>query len=226
MDEQYLKTPFYGVRKMHAFVQSQGYAANIKRIRRLLRLMGLEVIYPKPRNYRSTSDHKIFPYLLKGLVINRRDQVWSSDITYIPMRCGFLYLTAIMDWYSRYILAWKISNSLDTSFCLDALDEALQLGKPEIFNTDQGAQFTSESFTAKLLANGIMISMDSKGRALDNIFIERLWRSIKYEYVYINSPDTAEQLYHGLSHYIHFYNNERQHQALGYQVPRAVHYKN
>jgi len=211
---------------MHALIRSHDYAVNIKRIRRLLRLMGLEAIYPKPGNYRSVSEHKIFPYLLNGLVINRRDQVWSSDITYIPMRYGFLYLTAIIDWYSRYILAWKISNSLDTSFCLDALDEALQLGKPEIFNTDQGAQFTSDSFTAKLLANDIKVSMDSKGRAFDNIFIERLWRSLKYEYVYVNSPETGEQLYHGLNHYIHFYNNERFHQALGYQVPRAVHYKN
>jgi putative transposase len=214
MDEQYLKTPFYGVRKMHAYVLSYGFAVNIKRIRRLLRLMGLEALYPKPKITKPESGHQIFPYLLNGLVINRRDQVWSCDITYIPMRYGFLYLTAIMDWYSRYILAWKISNSLDASFCLAALDEALQLGKPEIFNTDQGVQFTNKLFTGKLIANDIKVSMDSKGRAFDNIFIERLWRSLKYEYVYINAPETGEELYQGLNKYFHFYNNERFHQAL------------
>lgn len=226
MDEQYLKTPYYGVRKMHTFIRLQGYDVNIKRIRRLLRLMGLEAIYPKPKNYKRTSEHKIYPYLLKGLDIHRQNQVWSSDITYIPMRSGFLFMAAVIDWFSRYILAWKISNSLDTSFCLDALDEALKLGKPEIFNTDQGAQFTSNLFTEKLSANDIKISMDSKGRALDNIFIERFWRSLKYEYIYLNAPETGQELYQGLNEYIHFYNNERFHQSLNYQVPRAVHFKN
>jgi len=226
MDEQYLKTPFYGARRMQAYINYQGYSVNIKRIRRLLRLMGLEAIYPKPNINKPQHGHKIYPYLLNGLSINNINQVWSSDITYIPMKSGFLYLVAIIDWYSRYVLSWKISNSLDSTFCVDALDEALALGCPEIFNTDQGTQFTSESHTSRLNANQIKISMDSKGRAIDNVFIERLWRSLKYEYVYLNAPETGQELYHGLYDYFNFYNNERPHQSLGYQVPSAVHYKN
>jgi putative transposase len=226
MDEQYLKTPFYGARRMQSHINDQGYSVNIKRIRRLLRLMGLEAIYPKPKINKQQHGHQIYPYLLNGLSINDVNQVWSSDITYIPMRSGFLYLVAIMDWYSRYVLSWKLSNSLDSTFCVDALDEALALGCPEIFNTDQGSQFTSDSHTSRLTANQIKISMDSKGRALDNIFIERLWRSLKYEYVYLHAPETGKELYHGLYEYFNFYNNERPHQSLGYQVPRAVHYKN
>lgn len=226
MDEQYLKTPFYGARRMHAHIKYHGYPVNIKRIRRLLRLMGLEAIYPKPNISWQLSGHKIYPYLLDGLSINNINQVWSSDITYIPMKSGFLYLVAIIDWYSRFVLSWRISNSLDSVFCVDALDEALELGCPEIFNTDQGSQFTGERHTSRLKSNEIKISMDGKGRAIDNVFIERLWRSLKYEYVYLNAPETGKELYHGLYDYFNFYNNERYHQSLGYQVPRAVHYKN
>jgi len=226
MDEQYLKTPFYGARRMQAYINHQGYSVNIKRIRRLLRLMGLEAIYPRPNIIKVQPGHKIYPYLLNGLSINDINQVWSSDITYIPMKSGFLYLVAIMDWYSRYVLSWRLSNSLDSTFCVDALDEALELGCPEIFNTDQGTQFTSDSHTRRLTANQIKISMDSKGRAIDNVFIERLWRSLKYEYVYLNAPETGKELYYGLYDYFNFYNNERPHQSLGYQVPSAVHYKN
>jgi putative transposase len=226
MDEQYLKTPFYGTRRMHAHINYQGYSVNIKRIRRLLRLMGLEAIYPKPNISKHQQGHKIYPYLLKGLSINKINQVWSSDITYIPMTSGFLYLVAIIDWFSRFVLSWRISNSLDSNFCVDALDEALKLGCPEIFNTDQGSQFTGERHTNRLKSNEIKISMDSKGRAIDNVFIERLWRSLKYEYVYLNAPETGKELYHGLYDYFNFYNNERYHQSLGYQVPSAIHYQN
>jgi len=226
MDEQYLKTPFYGARRMHAHIKYQGYLVNIKRIRRLLHLMGLEAIYPKPNISKPLSGHKIYPYLLNGLSINNTNQVWSSDITYIPMKSGFLYLVAIIDWYSRFVLSWRISNSLESVFCVDALDEALELGCPEIFNTDQGSQFTGERHTSLLKSNEIKISMDGKGRAIDNVFIERLWRSLKYEYVYLNAPETGKELYHGLNDYFNFYNNERPHQSLEYQFPRAVHYKN
>lgn len=221
-DEQYLKTPFYGVRRMHDFIIKHGYSINIKRTRRLLRLMGLEAIYPKPNLSQAQDGHKIYPYLLKGLNIDRINQVWSSDITYLPMKSGFLYLTAIIDWYSRYILSWKISNSLDVRFCLDALDEAFEFGIPEIFNTDQGSQFTSGEHTSKLLSKDIKISMDSKGRALDNVFIERLWWSLKYEYLYLNAPETGKELYDGLSTYFYYYNYERPHQALDYQPPVTV----
>jgi len=226
MDEQYLKTPFYGVRRMHAYIRHQGYQINIKRIRRLLRLMGLEAIYPKPNNIKQQSGHKIYPYLLNGLSINKINQVWSSDITYIPMKSGFLYLVAIIDWYSRFVLSWQLSNSLESNFCVDALESALELGCPDIFNTDQGPQFTSERHINRLKSNKIKISMDSKGRAIDNVFIERLWRSLKYEYVYLNAPETGKELYYGLDDYFNFYNNERLHQSLGYQVPREVYYKN
>jgi putative transposase len=224
MDEQYLKTPFYGVRRMHAHILKNGYLANIKRIRRLLRLMNLEAIYPKPKLSQAEQGHKIYPYLLKGLRINRVNQVWSSDITYIPMKSGFLYLVAIIDWYSRYVIAWRLSNSLDVGFCLDALDDAFQFGIPEIFNTDQGSQFTSDSHTSKLLDQDIEISMDSKGRALDNVFIERLWRSLKYEYVYLHVPETGQELHHGVTNYFNFYNHERPHQSLNYQPPANIHY--
>jgi putative transposase len=222
MDEQYLKTPFYGVERMHHYIRSCGYETNIKRTRRLLRLMGVEAIYPKPKTTRPVEGHKIYPYLLKDLKIEHANQVWCVDITYIPMRVGFLYLVAVMDWFSRYVLAWTISNSLETHFCLEALDEALKLGKPVIMNTDQGSQFTSELFTKQLLDYQIKISMDSRGRALDNIFIERLWRSVKYEYVYLNAPETGCDLWHGLDHYFHFYNYQRPHQSLGYHTPAEV----
>jgi len=226
LDEQYLKTPFYGVKRMHYFIGQQSYLVNIKRIRRLLRLMGLEAIYPKPKYSKPQPGHQIYPYLLKGLKVTSANQVWSSDITYIPMKTGFLYLVAIIDWYSRYVLSWQISNSLDVSFCLDALENAFQLGCPEIFNTDQGSQFTSESHINKLLSREIKISMDSKGRALDNVFIERLWWSLKYEYVYLNVAETGQELYHGVSNYLNFYNQERPHQSLNYQTPESIYYKN
>lgn len=222
LDEQYLITPFYGVARMHHYIRSCGYEINIKRIRRLLRLMGIEAIYPKPRTTRAVEGHRIYPYLLRDLKIDSVNQVWCADITYIPMHLGFLYLVAVMDWFSRYVLAWSISNSLETHFCLHALDKALKLGKPFIMNTDQGSQFTSELFTGRLLKHQIRISMDSRGRALDNIFIERLWRSVKYEYVYLSPPETGQDLWHGLDRYFHFYNHQRPHQALDYRTPAEV----
>jgi len=225
MDEQYLKTPFYGVRRMHVSIRDHGYQVNIKRIRRLLRLMGLEAIYPKPNLSKHQHLHQLYPYLLNDVTVNRVNQVWSSDITYLPMKAGFLYLVAIIDWFSRYVLAWKISNSLDAMFCVEALEEALCSGLPEIFNTDQGSQFTSESHTGILKARKIKISMDSRGRALDNIFIERLWRSVKYEYLYLNAPESGEELYHGIKDYFDFYNNIRPHQSLDYKTPKCIHYQ-
>jgi len=222
LDEQYLRTPFYGIRKLHNSICSRGYAVNMKRIRRLAGLMGLETIYPKPNISKPMKGHKIYPYLLKGLVINRVNQVWSTDITFIPMRFGFLYLTAIMDWFSRYVINWTLSNSLDAAFCIEALQAALAKGRPEIFNSDQGCQFTSKAFTSILEEARIAISMDSRGRALDNIFIERLWRSMKYEYVYLNAPETGSELWQGLDTYFQFYNFERSHQSLEYQTPAKV----
>lgn len=222
MDEQYLKTPIYGVRRMHDFLRKQGYLVNIKRVRRLLRLMGLEAIYPKPRLSQPSKEHKIYPYLLRALDIHRANQVWCADITYIPMTHGFMYLIAIMDWFSRYVLAWEISNSMETYFCLEALERALSSEKPLIFNTDQGSQFTSERFTQKLLTSEVQISMDGRGRVFDNIFIERLWRTLKYEYVYLHSPDDGLALWRGLTNYFQFYNFERSHQSLGYRTPAEV----
>ena len=224
LDEQYLRTPFYGVRRMWAWLTREGYEVNVKRVRRLLRVMGLEAIYPKPRLSQADASHRIYPYLLRGLVIDRPNQVWSADITYIPMARGFLYLAAVIDWFSRYVLSWRLSNSLDTAFCLEALDAALARGKPEIFNTDQGCQFTSEVFTARLQAAEIAISMDSRGRALDNIFVERLWRSLKYEHVYLHAPENGRELWQGLNTYFGFYNAERPHQALGYRTPSEIHF--
>ena len=226
LDEQYLKTPFYGVARMHAFLQNSGYSVNIKRVRRLLRIMGLETIYSKPKLSKENPEHKKYPYLLKGLDINKPNMVWSSDITYIPMKQGFLYLTAIIDWYSRYIVAWEISNSLDVSFCTETLEKALGKSKPEIFNTDQGSQYTSNIFTDILKSNNISISMDGKGRALDNIMIERFWKSVKYEYVYLNEITTGAELWTGLNEYFNFYNNERLHQTLKYKTPYEIYTKN
>ena len=191
MDRQYLKTPFYGSRKMKAWLLQQGYLVSRKRVRRLMRLMGLEAIYRRPNTSKPAPGHRIFPYLLKGVEVNRVDQVWAADITYIPMAKGFLYLVAIMDWHSRHVLAWKLSNTMDTSFCVAALEEALGKGRPEIFNTDQGSQFTSEAFTQTLQEQRVQVSMDGKGRYLDNIFVERLWRSIKYEEVYLKAYQTV-----------------------------------
>lgn len=222
IDKEYTAHPFYGRRQMTAYLRRQGYTVNPKRVRRLMQKMGIEAIYPKPRTTMSNQAHRIYPYLLCGVEITRPNQVWSSDITYIPMPNGFMYLTVIMDWYSRYVLAWQLSNTLDTLFCLDALEQALCLGRPEIFNTDQGTQFTATAFTARLEAVGIRISMDGKGRTLDNIFVERLWRTVKYEDIYLKCYATVPQLYTGLHDYFSFYNYERPHQGLDARTPAAV----
>lgn len=222
LDGQYTATPFYGVIRMTQFIRSLGYEIDDKRIRRLLRLMGIMAIYPKKKMSIPNMEHRIYPYLLKGLKIERPNQVWSTDITYIPMEKGFLYLVAVIDWYSRYVVSWQISNTMETSFCIDALQAALSKGQPEIFNTDQGSQFTSNDFTKCLLDNKIQISMDGKGRCMDNIFVERLWRSVKYEYVYLNSIPDGKALWHGLDNYFRFYNQERFHQSLDNKTPRQV----
>ena len=190
MNRQYLKTPFYGSRRMKAWLRGQGHPVGRKKVRRLMGLMGLEAIYRRPNTSKPTPEHRVYPYLLKGVKINRVNQVWTADITYIPMARGFLYLVAVMDWYSRYVLAWRLSNTPEVDFCVEALEEALSKGKPEIFNTDQGSQFTSEAYTGILLEQGIQVSMDGKGRYTDNIFMERLWRSIKYEEVYLKAGMT------------------------------------
>jgi putative transposase len=223
LDEQYTRTPFYGWPRMTAYLQQQGYAINPKRVRRLMGLMGLQAIYPKRRTSVAAADHKVYPYLLRDLAITRPNQVWSADITYVPMVHGFMYLVAVIDWFSRYVLAWQLSNTLDGLFCLEALERALAHGQPDIFNTDQGAQFTAAAFTSRLETAGIRISMDGKGRALDNVFIERFWRSVKYEHVYLHAYETVMQLETGLGGYMRFYNQERPHQGLSYQTPMAVH---
>lgn len=225
IDEQFTRTPFYGVPRMTAWLNVQGHEVNHKRVRRLMRLMGLEAIYPKPRLSCSNQTHKKYPYLLKGLMIDHPDQVWCSDITYIRMLQGFVYLVAIMDWYSRFVLAWEISTTLDTAFCLAALEQALGLSKPGIFNTDQGSQFTSLEFTGRLQQEGIKVSMDSRGRVFDNIFIERLWRSVKYEEVYLHQYKTVYEARALLTKYFLFYNMERLHESLGYQTPYQVYVK-
>jgi len=224
MDEQYLKTPFYGWPRMLAYLRRCGYAINHKRVRRLMQTMGLQAIYPKPKTTVSGTAHKIYPYLLRGLEITHTNQVWSADITYIPMPRGFMYLVAVIDWFSRYVLAWQLSNTLDGGFCLDALQQALLWGKPEVFNTDQGVQFTAGTFTGYLETAEIQISMDGRGRALDNIFIERLWRSVKYEDVYPNAYATVPALESGLDHYFRLYNHDRLHQSLAYRTPAEVHF--
>jgi putative transposase len=223
IDRQYTDCPFYGSRRMTAWLKDdQRLAVNRKRVQRLMGLMGLEAIYPKPRLSGPGQGHKVFPYLLRGLVIERVDQVWSTDITYIPMERGFMYLAAVIDWHSRYVISWRLSNSLDGSFCLEMLEEALSRGKPEVFNTDQGAQFTAEAFTGRLLGAGVKVSMDGKGRCLDNVFVERLWRSVKHEDVYLRCYETVPELTEGLGRYFRFYNEERLHQALGYRTPGSV----
>lgn len=224
LDEQYLKTPFYGVRRMTATLQRQGYEVNHKRVRRLMQLMGIRGISPQRQPYQGSerdNQHKVYPYLLRNLEITRPNQVWSTDITYIGMANGFLYLCAVIDWYSRYVLSWGLSNTMDTIFCLEVLNNALSSGyTPEIFNTDQGSQFTSTLFTSVLLDNGILISMDGKGRALDNIFVERLWKSVKYEDIFIKNYEDGIALRHGLKNYWIFYNTERPHQSLKYMTPK------
>jgi putative transposase len=224
LDEQYLRTPFYGWPRMTAYLQRLGYAVNHKRVRRLLRLMGLEAIYPKPRTTVVDPGHRVYPYLLRDLAIVRPNQVWSADITYVPMAQGFMYLVAIIDWFSRYVVAWQLSNTLDGRFCVEVLERALRTAQPAIFNTDQGVQFTANAFTQRLLAANVQISMDGRGRALDNVFVERLWRSVKYEHLYLHDYITVPQLEIGLTGYFEFYNHERLHQSLAYRTPAAVHW--
>lgn len=224
IDEQYTRTPFYGIRKMGWWLGEHGYAVNAKRVRRLMRQMGLEAIYAKPRLSVPGHGHKIYPYRLRRLQIARPDHVWSSDITYIRLRQGFVYLVAIMDWFSRYVLAWEVSISLESAFCVAALEWALTTARPEIFNTDQGAQFTSEVFTNRLEEQDITISMDGRGRAIDNIFIERLWRTVKYEEVYLKDYEDVREAVYNLKRYFAFYNHERPHQSLGYQTPAAIYF--
>lgn len=225
IDKQYTAYPFYGSRKMTRWLVQEGESVNRKRVQRLMRLMGLEAIYPKPRLSLAGRGHRIFPYLLRDVRIERPDQVWSTDITYVPLPAGFMYLAAIIDWYSRYVLAWRLSNTLDGSFCLEMLDEALSEGKPEIFNTDQGTQFTAEAWTSRVASAGVAVSMDGRGRCLDNVFVERLWRSVKYEDVYVWGYETVPQLHKGLKRYFPFYNTERLHQSLDYQTPATVYRK-
>ena len=222
IDRQYLATPFYGARKIAACLKGHGHLVNRKRVRRLMRLMGLKAIYRRPKTSKPTPGHKIYPYLLSGLKITRPNQVWAADITYIPMARGFLYLVAIIDWYSRYVLSWRLSNTLDAGFCVEALEEALRRGKPEIFNTDQGSQFTSEAFTGLLESHGVKISMDGKGSYNDNLFIERLWRTVKYEEVYLKAYQDGREARIGLGNYFRFYNTERPHQTHSYRTPAEV----
>jgi putative transposase len=222
IDQRYLDTPFYGSRRMAVRLNKEGHCVNRKRVRRLMRLMGLSAIYRRPRTSTPAPGHRVYPYLLRGKQVTRPNQVWATDITYIPMARGFLYLVAVMDWYSRYVLSWRLSNTLDTMFCQEALEDALRQGRPEIFNTDQGAQFTSDAFTGLLEEHGVKISMDGKGRWMDNIFVERLWRSVKYEEVYLKGYKDGRAARTGISDYIRFYNNERPHQALAYRTPAEV----
>jgi putative transposase len=222
IDEEYTAHPFYGTRKMTQWLTAQGAAVNRKRVQRLMGVMGLEAIYPKPKLSVAGRGHRIYPYLLRGVAIERVDQVWSTDITYIPMAAGFMYLAAVLDWYSRYVVAWRLSNTLEGTFCLELLDEALSRGRPEVFNTDQGSQFTAEAFTGKLLSAGVKVSMDGRGRCLDNVFVERLWRTVKYEDVYLKCYETVPELGYGLGRYFAFYNEERLHQGLGYRTPAGV----
>ena len=222
IDEQFLKTPFYGSRRMTASLERSGETVNRKRVRRLMAKMGLEALFPKPRTTLTASDARVYPYLLRDRELTHVDEVWSSDITYVPMRHGFMYLTAVIDWYSRYVLTWRLSNTLEGRFCLEALDEALSLGRPEIFNTDLGAQFTSRAYTDRLEEVGIVVSRDGRGRALDNVFVERLWRSVKYEDIYLKEYEQVPDLASGLTSYFRFYDEARPHQSLGYRTPGEV----
>jgi putative transposase len=223
IDEQYLTAPFYGSRRMVAVLRRDGWTVNRKRVRRLMRLMGIEAIYQKPNTSQPHPDHKVYPYLLRDLVIDRPNQVWCADITYIPLAKGFVYLVAVMDWFSRRVLAWRVSIGMETTFCVEALQEAMDLyGAPKIFNTDQGVQFTSGAFIDKLAARGVRISMDGKGRFLDNIFIERLWRSLKYEEVFLKAYGSVKEARGGIDAWLTFYNEVRLHQVLGYRTPREI----
>jgi putative transposase len=222
IDEQYLRTPFFGSRSMTTWLRRQGNDVNRKRIQRLMRLMGLEAIYPKPRLSQRGGDHQIYPYLLRNVKIVRPNQVWSTDITYIPMAHGFMYLVAILDWYSRFVLSWRLSNSLESTFCVEALEEALSWQQPEIFNSDQGVQFTSGAFTSVLEEASVAISMDGRGRVFDNIFVERLWRTVKYEDIYLKDYESVPALRRGLGEYFDFYCYARFHQSLENRTPWEV----
>jgi putative transposase len=222
IDELHLEFPFYGSRRIARELRSRGLVANRKRVQRLMRVMGIEAIAPKPNTSRPAPEHEVYPYLLRGLSIDRPNQVWAADITYIPLARGFAYLVAIMDWCSRRVLSWRLSNTLDSSFCVEALNEALRhFARPAIFNTDQGAQFTADDFTGVLIERDVKISMDGKGRCTDNVFVERLWRSLKYEEVYLNDYDDLVEARAGIGRYFEFYNNRRRHQALGHQTPTS-----
>jgi putative transposase len=226
IDRQYTETPFYGVERMTAQLGRDGFVIGHNRVRRLMRLMGLMPIYPKPNGSRRHPQHKIYPYLLRGVTIKRVNQVWSADITYIGLMAGFIYLVAIMDWFSRYVLSWSVSNTLDSLFCTEALEHALGIATPEIFNTDQGSQFTSGDFTSRLQQVQVSISMDGRGRVFDNIFSERLWRTVKYEEVFLNEYRDVRQAVGGLGRYFDFYNNRRLHQSLDYRTPAEVYFEN
>jgi putative transposase len=224
IDEEFTRRPFYGVARMTARLRGMGYGVNPKRVRRLMRVMGLEAIYPKPRLSAKGPDHRVYPYLLKDVTVDRPDQAWAADITYIRLAHGFVYLIAILDWFSRHALSWELSTTLDTSFCLEALERALRISSPEIFNTDQGSQFTSVDFRRRLEGAGIKGSMDGRGRVYDNIFVERLWRSVKYEEVYLHDYETVPEARSRLSDYFAFYNEERPHEAMGYRTPHEVYF--
>jgi putative transposase len=222
IDAEYTRRPFYGSRKMMRWLHEQGHQVGRHRVRRLMELMGLEAVYPKPKLSQPGEGHKIYPYLLNGVAITRVHQVWSTDITYIRMAQGFVYLVAVMDWFSRFVLSWALSLTLEVDFCLDALERALRWGRPEIFNSDQGSQFTSEKFTSVLAQRDVLISMDGRGRCLDNIFIERLWRSLKYEEVYLRDYTRVPEARSGIGNWFRFYNQQRFHQSLDYRTPAAV----
>ncbi len=224
IDELYLKRPFYGSPRMTDWLADLGWLVNEKRVARLMRLMGLQAVVPGPHTSRPHPQHRVYPYLLRGLEIRAPDEVWCADITYVPVRRGFLYLVAVMDWFSRYVLAWELSNSLETIFCLSALERALARSTPGIFNTDQGAQFTAEAFTGRLLSAEIQISMDGRGRAIDNVFVERLWRTVKYEEVYLRDYADGVEVRKGLGRYFRFYNTERRHQSLDKRTPAEVYF--
>jgi putative transposase len=221
-----METPFYGYPRMTQILRREGYKVNRKRVARLMRLLGIEAIYPRPRTTMAAVGHKIYPYLLRQVAITHNNHVWSTDITYLPLPGGYMYLVAVMDWYSRFVLSWQLSNTMETHFCIDALEMALAFGQPEIFNSDQGAQFTAEAFTVCLLHRDIRISMDGRGRALDNIFIERLWRSVKYEDISIKDYQSVRELEAGLDRYFRLYNYGRPHQSLSYATPAEVYFDN
>lgn len=225
IDECHLRHPYYGSRRIRDWLDDRGQIVNRKRIQRLMRRMGLTALYPKRNTSRRNQAHRVYPYLLRNLVIDRPNQVWAADVTYIPMAKGFLYLVAIIDWYSRKVLSWRLSNTMDADFCVEALQEALSRhGQPEIFNSDQGSQFTSEAFTAVLRECGVKISMDGKGRWVDNVFVERLWRSLKYEEVYLKAYNTVAEARHSIGRYMTFFNSERRHQSLGRRTPETVYF--